>query len=168
MFAYITFRFEWPFAAGAIATMFLDLTKTIGFLVIAGFEFNLTSIAAILTIMGFSISDKVVVYDRVRENLRRNRRAPLRQIIDRSINETLSRTIGTSLALFLAIAPLAVFGGPALREFALTLLFGLVLATSSSIFIAAPILLSLGERWLSPAGSSRAPAAGSIGATVKH
>ncbi len=168
MFAYITFRFEWPFAAGAIATMFLDLTKTIGFLVITGFEFNLTTIAAILTIMGFSISDKVVVYDRVRENLMRNRLAPLRQIIDRSINETLSRTIGTSLALFLAIVPLAVFGGPALREFALTLLFGLVLATSSSIFIAAPILLSLGEKWLSPAGSTRTSAGGSIGATLKH
>lgn len=148
MFAYITFRFEWPFAVGAVATMFLDLTKTIGFLAMTGFEFNLTSIAAILTIMGFSINDKVVVYDRVRENLIRYKRTPLRDVIDRSINETLSRTIGTSIALFLSIAPLALFGGPALREFAWTLLFGLVLATSSSIFIAAPILLNLGERHL--------------------
>ena len=148
MFAYITFRFEWPFAVGAIVTMFLDLTKTVGFLALTGFEFNLTSIAAILTIMGFSINDKVVVYDRVRENLVRSKKAPLREIVDRSINETLSRTIGTSVALFLAIAPLALFGGPALREFALTLLFGLVLATSSSIFIAAPILLNIGERYL--------------------
>jgi SecD/SecF fusion protein len=148
MFAYITFRFEWPFAVGAIATMMLDLTKTVGFLALTGFEFNLTSIAAILTIMGFSINDKVVVYDRVRENLVRYKRTPLREVIDRSINETLSRTIGTSIALFLSIAPLALFGGPALREFALTLLFGLVLATSSSIFIAAPILLNIGERWM--------------------
>ena len=148
MFAYITFRFEWPFAVGAIVTMFLDLTKTVGFLALTGFEFNLTSIAAILTIMGFSINDKVVVYDRVRENLVKSKRAPLREIVDRSINETLSRTIGTSVALFLSIAPLALFGGPALREFALTLLFGLVLATSSSIFIAAPILLNIGERYL--------------------
>lgn len=152
MFGYITLRFEWPFAVGAVVTMFLDLTKTVGFLALTGFEFNLTSIAAILTIMGFSINDKVVVYDRVRENLIRFKRTPLREIIDRSINETLSRTIGTSLALFLAIAPLALFGGPALREFALTLLFGLVLATSSSIFIAAPILLNIGERYLRRGG----------------
>jgi SecD/SecF fusion protein len=161
MFAYITFRFEWPFAAGAIATMFLDLTKTVGFFAVTGFEFNLTSIAAILTIMGFSINDKIVVYDRVRENLTRFKKMPLAELIDLSINETLARTIGTSVALFLAIAPLALFGGPALREFAMTLLFGLVLATSSSIFIAAPILLNLGERRLRPHGTanpSRPPA----------
>ena len=148
MFVYIAFRFEWPFAVGAIATMFLDLTKTVGFFALTGFEFNLTSIAAILTIMGFSINDKIVVYDRVRENLTRYKKKPLRELIDLSINETLTRTIGTSVALFLAIAPLALFGGPALREFAIVLLFGLLLATSSSIFIAAPILLNLGERRL--------------------
>jgi SecD/SecF fusion protein len=125
MFGYIAFRFEWPFAVGAIATMFLDLTKTVGFFALTGLEFNLTSIAAILTIMGFSINDKVVVYDRVRENLRIYKAKPLREVIDLSINETLSRTIGTSLALFLAIAPLALFGGPALWEFAVVLLFGL-------------------------------------------
>lgn len=145
MFGYIAFRFEWPFAVGAILTMFLDLTKTVGFFAVTGLEFNLTSIAAVLTIMGFSINDKVVVYDRVRENLRVYKSKPLREIIDLSINETLSRTIGTSVALFLAIAPLALFGGPALWEFAVVLLFGLVLATSSSIFIAAPILLNIGE-----------------------
>jgi SecD/SecF fusion protein len=148
MFIYITFRFEWPFAVGAIVTMFLDLTKTIGFFGLTGFEFNLTSIAAILTIMGFSINDKIVVYDRVRENLTRFKKMPLAELIDLSINETLTRTIGTSIALFLAIVPLALFGGPALREFAVVLVFGLVLATSSSIFIAAPILLNLGEKRL--------------------
>jgi SecD/SecF fusion protein len=148
MFVYIAFRFEWPFAVGAIATMFLDLTKTIGFFAVTGFEFNLTSIAAILTIMGFSINDKIVVYDRVRENLTRYKKMPLAELIDLSINETLTRTIGTSVALILAIAPLALLGGPALREFAVVLLFGLVLATSSSIFIAAPILLNLGEKRL--------------------
>lgn len=150
MFGYITMRFEWPFAVGAVITMFLDLTKTVGFLALTGFEFNLTSIAAILTIMGFSINDKVVVYDRVRENLVRYKKTGLKDIIDRSINETLARTLGTSIALFLAIAPLAFFGGPALSEFAITLLFGLVLATSSSIFIAAPILLNVGEHYLRP------------------
>jgi SecD/SecF fusion protein len=159
MFGYIAFRFEWPFAVGAIATMFLDLTKTVGFFALTGLEFNLTSIAAILTIMGFSINDKVVVYDRVRENLRIYKAKPLREVIDLSINETLSRTIGTSLALFLAIAPLALFGGPALWEFAVVLLFGLVLATSSSIFIAAPILLNLGEMRLRKSENTP-PAAG--------
>jgi SecD/SecF fusion protein len=148
MFAYIAFRFEWPFAVGAVTTMFLDLTKTVGFFALTGIEFDLTSIAAVLTIMGFSINDKVVVYDRVRENLRLYKAKPLREVIDLSINETLSRTVGTSVALFLAIAPLALFGGPALHHFAVTLLFGLVLATSSSIFIAAPLLLTLGERRL--------------------
>jgi SecD/SecF fusion protein len=150
MLAYIAFRFAWPFALGAVATMFLDLTKTIGFFALTGFEFNMTSVAAILTIMGFSINDKVVVYDRVRENMRVMRQKSLREIVDLSINETLSRTIGTSLALFLATAPLAVFGGAALQQFAITLLFGLILATSSSIFIAAPLLLTfskLRDRW---------------------
>ena len=116
----------------------------------------MTSIAAILTIMGFSINDKIVVYDRVRENMRTTRHKPLREIVDQSINETLSRTIGTSLALFLATAPLAVFGGPALQQFAITLLFGLLLATSSSIFIAAPLLLTfakLRDRWAKPPGA---------------
>ena len=158
MFIYIACRFEWPFAVGAIATMFLDLTKTVGFFALTGFEFNLTSIAAILTIMGFSINDKIVVYDRVRENLTRFKKMPLADLINLSINETLTRTIGTSLALFLAIAPLALVGGPALREFAIVLLFGLILATSSSIFIAAPILLNLGEKRLrrgKPAGASQ-------------
>jgi SecD/SecF fusion protein len=157
MFVYIAFRFEWPFAVGAVATMFLDLTKTVGFLALTGFEFNLTSIAAILTIMGFSINDKIVVYDRVRENLLRYKKKPLRELIDLSINETLTRTVGTSFALFLAIAPLALFGGPALHQFAITLLFGLVLATSSSIFIAAPILLNLGEKRLRRDKSAAVP-----------
>jgi SecD/SecF fusion protein len=159
MFIYITFRFEWPFAVGAIVTMFLDLTKTIGFFAATGFEFNLTSIAAILTIMGFSINDKIVVYDRVRENLTRFKKMPLAELIDLSINETLTRTIGTSAALFLAIVPLALFGGPALREFAVVLLFGLVLATSSSIFIAAPILLNLGEKRLRGQRTTEVPKA---------
>jgi SecD/SecF fusion protein len=143
MFGYIAFRFEWPFAVGAIATMILDLTKTLGFFALTGMEFNLASVAAILTIMGFSINDKVVVYDRVRENMKGEASGPTRDVIDRSINQTLSRTVGTSVVLFLAIAPLALFGGPALQEFALVLLFGLVLATSSSIFIAAPLLLNI-------------------------
>ena len=148
MLCYIWFRFEWQFGVGAVVTLLLDVTKTVGFFAVTGMQFNLTAIAAILTIMGYSINDKVVVYDRVRENLRKWRKMPLRQLIDLSINETLSRTTGTSLAVFLATLPLALFGGESLREFAWILLFGVVLATSSSIFIAAPILLYLGENRL--------------------
>ena len=148
MLAYIWFRFEWQFAVGAIVTLALDVTKTIGFYVIADFQFNLSSVAAILTIMGFSINDKVVVYDRVRENLRKYKTMPLRDLIDLSINETLARTIGTSVTVFLAAFPLVLFGGEALREFSVTTLFGIVIGTSSSIFIAAPILLFLGENRL--------------------
>ena len=145
MLGYIWFRFEWQFGVGAVVTLVLDVTKVVGFYVLTGFQFNLTAIAAILTIMGYSINDKVVVYDRMRENLRKYKSMPLRQLIDLSINETLSRTIGTSMATFLATLPLALFGGEALEEFAVTMLFGIILATSSSIFIAAPILLLLGE-----------------------
>jgi SecD/SecF fusion protein len=148
MLAYITFRFEWQFGVGAVITMLLDVTKTIGFYALTGMQFNLTAIAALLTIMGYSINDKVVVYDRVRENLRLYRKMPLRELIDRSINETMNRTISTSMAIFLSTLPLALFAGEGLREFAWVLLFGVVLATSSSIFIAAPILLYLGEKAL--------------------
>lgn len=145
MLAYIWFRFEWEFGLGAVATLLLDVTKTIGFYAITGFQFNLGSIAAILTIMGYSINDKVVVYDRVRENLRIYRKMPLRELIDRSINETLNRTIGTSMTTFLACLPLSLFAAEGLQEFAVTILFGIIIGTSSSIFIAAPILLFLGE-----------------------
>ncbi|MFA7429575.1 MAG: protein translocase subunit SecD [Rhodospirillaceae bacterium] len=145
MLVYITLRFEWQFGIGAVVTMLLDVTKTIGFFAITGLQFDLTALAAILTIMGYSINDKVVVYDRIRENLRLYKTMPLRELIDRSINETMSRTIGTTAALFLATLPLAVFAGEGLREFGWILLFGAVLATSSSVFIAAPILLYLGE-----------------------
>lgn len=148
MLIYIWVRFEWPFGVGAVVTMILDITKVIGFYALTGLEFNLPAIAALLAIMGFSINDKVVVYDRVRENLRVFRKMPLRELIDRSINETMSRTVATSIAIFLSILPLALFGGEALQQFAWVLLFGVVLATSSSIFIAAPILLYLGEHRL--------------------
>lgn len=148
MLAYIWFRFEWQFGVGAIVTLALDVTKLVGFYVIADFQFNLTSVAAILTVMGFSINDKVVVYDRVRENLRKYKAMPLRQLIDLSINETLARTIGTSITIFLAALPLVLYGGEALREFSVVTLFGIVIGTSSSIFIAAPILLFLGENRL--------------------
>ena len=145
---YIWFRFEWQFAVGAVVTLLLDVTKAIGFLVITRIEFDLVMVAAILTVIGFSTNDKVVVYDRMRENLRKYKTMPLRQLIDLSINETLNRTLGTSMTVFLASLPLALFGGASLQGFALMMLFGIVVGTSSSIFIAAPILLLLGENRL--------------------
>ncbi|CAH2604270.1 Protein-export membrane protein SecF [Rhodovastum atsumiense] len=145
---YIWFRFEWEFAVGAVVTLILDLTKAIGFLALTRFEFDLVMVGALLTILGYSTNDKVVVYDRMRENLRKYKAMPLRDLIDLSINETLNRTIGTSMTVFLATLPLALFGGASLAGFAWVMLFGIVVGTSSSIFIAAPILLFLGEHRL--------------------
>ncbi|MCX7383296.1 MAG: protein translocase subunit SecF [Alphaproteobacteria bacterium] len=145
---YIWFRFEWQFAVGAVVTLILDVTKAIGFLALTRVEFDLVMVGAILTIIGYSTNDKVVVYDRMRENLRKYKTMPLRELIDLSINETLNRTLGTSMTVFLASLPLALFGGSTLAGFAWVMLFGIVVGTSSSIFIAAPILLLLGENRL--------------------
>lgn len=153
---YIWFRFEWEFAVGAVATLILDLTKAIGFLALTRLEFDLVMIGALLTILGYSTNDKVVVYDRMRENLRKYKAMPLRDLIDLSINETLARTVGTSMTVFLAALPLALFGGSTLSGFAWVMLFGIVVGTSSSIFIAAPILLLLGEHRLRK--NTKAPA----------
>ncbi|GAJ27987.1 protein translocase subunit SecF [Acidomonas methanolica] len=145
---YIWVRFEREFAISAVVTLILDLTKTVGFLAVTRFEFDLVMVAAILTILGYSTNDKVVVYDRVRENLRKYRTMPLRELLDLSINETLNRTLGTSSTVFLAALPLALFGGHTLAGFATVMLFGIVVGTSSSIFIAAPLLLLMGEKRL--------------------
>jgi len=150
MLIYIWFRFEWQFGVAATATLLLDVTKMVGFYALTQFQFNPTSIVAILTIMGYSINDKVVVYDRVRENLRLYRKMGLRELVDLSINETLSRTIATSVTVFLSILPLAILSTGDIRQFAIVLLTGIVIGTSSSIFIAAPILLLLGEGRIRP------------------
>jgi len=155
---YIWFRFEWQFAVGAVVTLLLDVTKAIGFLVITRFDFDLVMVGAILTIIGYSTNDKVVVYDRMRENLRRYKTMPLRELIDLSINETLNRTLGTSMTVFIAALPLALFGGAGLSGFAWVMLFGIVIGTSSSIFIAAPILLFLGENRLRRGAQAVEPA----------
>jgi SecD/SecF fusion protein len=145
MLAYIWIRFEWPFAVGAIATLALDVTKVMGFFALTGIDFNLTAIAALLTLVGYSVNDKVVVYDRMRENMRLFKAVPLRDLIDKSINETLARSLYTSVTAFLALVPMAIWGGPAVSSFAVPMLFGIAVAASSSIFIAAPILLFLGD-----------------------
>ncbi|TWD45896.1 protein translocase subunit secF /protein translocase subunit secD [Agrobacterium vitis] len=145
MMAYIWIRFEWPFAVGAIATLVLDVTKTLGFFALTGMDFNLTAIAALLTLVGYSVNDKVVVYDRMRENMRLYKSMPLRDVIDLSINETLARSIYTSATAFLALLPMAIWGGSAVSSFAVPMVFGIVVAAISSVFIAAPILLFLGD-----------------------
>ena len=146
MLIYIWFRFELQFGLGAVAALFHDVILTFGLFALFRLEFTLTIIAAILTIIGYSMNDTVVVFDRLRENLRKYRRTPLREVIELSINETLSRTIITGLTALLALGGLAIFGGEALRNFAIALLFGVVVGTYSSIYVASPIILLWGVK----------------------
>jgi len=139
---YIWFRFEWQFALGAIIATLHDVILTIGLYVLVGVEFNLTSIAALLTIVGYSLNDTVVVYDRMRENLRRYKKMPLDVLIDTSINQTLSRTVLTSATTLLALGALYLFGGEVIRSFTFAMLFGVAVGTFSSIYIAAPVLIA--------------------------
>ncbi|MBO3760072.1 protein translocase subunit SecDF [Ciceribacter sp. L1K22] len=139
---YIWFRFEWQFAVGAIIATLHDVILTIGLFVFLGIEFNLTSIAAILTIIGYSLNDTVVVYDRMRENLRRYKKMPLDVVIDSSINQTLSRTVLTGTTTMLALAALYFFGGEVIASFTLAMLFGVLVGTFSSVYIAAPVLIA--------------------------
>jgi SecD/SecF fusion protein len=138
---YIWLRFEWQFALGAIIATSHDVILTIGMYVITGLEFNLSSIAAILTIVGYSLNDTVVVYDRVRENLRRYKKMTLPQLLDKSMNETLPRTTLTSVTTLLALIALYFFGGEVLQSFVAAMIFGVVIGTFSSIFVAAPLLI---------------------------
>lgn len=158
MLLYIWFRFEWQFAVAGIATLLLDTTKVVGLMVVTGIEFNLTTVAAILTIIGFNANDKVVVFDRMRENLRKYKQMPLRDLVDLSINETLNRSIGTSMTLLLSALPLALFGGDTLSGFAWLMVAGIVIGTASSTFIAAPIVLFTGAKSLRKAEPAPPPA----------
>lgn len=145
MLIYIWVRFEWPFAVGAIVTLAIDVLLTLGVFAITGLDFSLTAIAALLTLVGYSVNDKVVVYDRMRENMRAIRKLPLRDVIDLSINQTLTRSLYTSVTAFMAVLPLAIWGGSAVASFAVPMAFGVCIAAFSSVFIAAPILLYLGD-----------------------
>jgi preprotein translocase SecF subunit len=157
MLLYIWFRFEWQFAIAGVATLLLDTTKVVGVMVVTGIEFNLTTVAAILTIIGFNANDKVVVFDRMRENLRKFKTMPLEDLVDLSINETLNRTLGTSMTLLLSALPLALFGGETLAGFAWLMIAGIVIGTSSSTFIAAPIVLFTGRTRLRPSEAGATP-----------
>ena len=143
---YVWFRFEWQFAVAAIASLIHDVTGTIGLYALLQLEFNVSSIAAILTIIGYSLNDKVVIFDRVRENLRKYKRMPLVELLDLSINETLSRTVLTHVTTFLAMMPFVFFGGEAIFGFSVAMCWGIVIGAYSSIFVASPLQLILGVR----------------------
>jgi preprotein translocase SecF subunit len=156
---YLWFRFEWQFAVGAVVTTIHDVVLTLGLLSIVGIGFDLAVIAAILTIVGFSLNDTVVIYDRIRENLRKYKKMPLPELIDASINQTLARTIRTSTTVFLAVSALLIFGGEALRGFNFTMLAGVVIGTYSSIVVSAPALIFLNLRAGGGKGEDNAEAA---------
>ncbi|WP_142850645.1 protein translocase subunit SecF [Telmatospirillum sp. J64-1] len=139
--AYVWFRFEWQFGVGALVATFHDVIATFGFFALTGMEFNLTTVAAILTIAGYSINDTVVSYDRVRENLRKYKSMPLLDLLNLSANETLSRTLLTGVTTLLAVVALFFFGGDVLRGFSAAMIFGVVIGTFSSIYVAMPILV---------------------------
>ena len=142
---YLWFRFEWQFALGAMIANVHDLVLTLGFMSVMQVDFDLTSIAALLTILGYSLNDTVVIYDRIREMLRRYKKLPMPDLLNISINSTLSRSIITHLTVTLALLALFLFGGHAIHGFVTTMMFGVVLVgTYTSVFIAAPILIYLG------------------------
>jgi preprotein translocase subunit SecF len=155
--AYIWFRFEWQFAVGAIIALIHDVVLTLGIFSLLGLEFNLSTVAALLTIVGYSLNDTVVIYDRVRENLRRYKSMALPELIDRSINETLARTVMTSLTTLLALIALFVFGGPVIRGFTFAMIWGVLVGTYSTIYIASPLLLHLNLRRESVAPATQTP-----------
>jgi SecD/SecF fusion protein len=141
---YVWFRFEWQFALAAITTMSHDVIMTIGLFSITGLEFNLTSIAAVLTLVGLSLNETVVISDRIRENLRKYKKMPLPELINLSINQTIVRTSLTSVTVFLALLPLVLFGGEVLRSFTISMTFGMLVGMYSSIIVAGPILIFFG------------------------
>ncbi len=143
MLIYIWFRFELPFAIGAVLALIHDTILTIGMFSITSLEFNLSTVAAILLIIGYSMNDTVVVYDRVRENLKKFKKLDTFALLNKSINETLSRTINTTATTILALLALFIFGGNIIKDFSLAMIWGIVIGTYSSILIATPILLNM-------------------------
>jgi preprotein translocase subunit SecF len=141
---YLWFRFEWHFAVGAVIATLHDLILTIGFFCVTQIEFNMTSIAAILTIVGYSLNDTVVVFDRIRELMRKYKKMPISALLDLALNQTLARTFLVSFTAALALVALVMFGGNVIASFSWAMLFGVVVGTYSSIFIAAPVLIYLG------------------------
>ena len=142
---YLWFRFEWQFALGAMIANVHDIVLTLGFMSVTQIDFDLTSIAALLTILGYSLNDTVVIYDRIREMLRRYKKMPMPELLNVSINSTLSRSVITHVTVAMSLLALLLFGGQAIHSFTATMMFGVVLVgTYTSVFIAAPILIYLG------------------------
>jgi preprotein translocase subunit SecF len=158
--AYVWFRFEWQFAVGAVVALIHDVLVTAGIFSLFQFEFDLSIVAALLTILGYSVNDTVVVSDRIRENLRKFKKMNLDDLLNLSINETLSRTILTACSAIVVLLALYIFGGEVIRNFNLAMLIGIVVGTYSSIFIAAPLLSYLGVKrdWSDQAAKGAAPA----------
>jgi len=140
---YVWLRFEWQFGVGALIALLHDVISTLGLFVILRLDFSLTALAAVLTIAGYSINDTVVIFDRVRENMRRYRKMSLIELLNFSINETLARTLMTSGTVFVAVLALVLFGGPVLYSFSIAMLWGVVVGTYSSIWIASASLVYL-------------------------
>ncbi|WP_152045696.1 protein translocase subunit SecD [Aureimonas psammosilenae] len=160
---YVWFRFEWQFAIGALVATAHDAIMTLGLFVVTGLEFNLSSIAAVLTVIGYSLNDTVVVFDRMRENLRKYKKMPVAEVIDLSLNETLSRTILTASTALLALAALYFFGGEVIRGFVAPMIVGVVVGIYSSIYIAAPLLIFFklrGDQTAEDADTKKAAASG--------
>ncbi|CUK02467.1 protein translocase subunit SecF [Shimia thalassica] len=153
---YIWLRFEWQFAMGAVAALVHDVILTIGVFSVVQIRFDLAIIAALLTIVGYSLNDTVVVFDRVRENLRKYKKLELKEVLNLSINETLSRTVMTSVTTLLALISLFVLGGDVIRGFVFAMIWGVVVGTYSSIFVASTVLLKLGVKrdWSKPSNNS--------------
>lgn len=158
--AYVWFRFEWQFAVGAVLALSHDVLVVLGIFALFQFEFDLSTVAALLTILGYSVNDTVVVSDRIRENLRKFKRMDLNELLNLSINETLSRTILTGVTAIAVLLSLYIFGGEVIRNFNFTMLLGVIIGTYSSIFIAAPLLGYLGVKrdWSDQAAKNAAPA----------
>jgi len=155
--AYVWFRFDWQFAVGVIISLVHDVLVTVGIFSLFFLEFDLSIVAALLTIVGYSMNDSVVVSDRIRENLRKFKRMDLNELLDISINETLSRTIMTGFTAIAGIVALLVFGGEVIRNFSLTMLLGIVIGTYSSVFIAAPLLGYMGIKRENLVGGNKGP-----------
>jgi preprotein translocase SecF subunit len=160
---YVWFRFEWQFAVGCVLALLHDVLVTVGVFSLFQLDFDLSIVAALLTILGYSVNDSVVVSDRIRENLRKFKRMELNELLNISINETLSRTILTGVTAIAGITALLVFGGEVLRNFSFAMLFGIIIGTYSSIFIAAPVLGYLGLKRETVVGSATASKAAETG-----
>jgi preprotein translocase subunit SecF len=154
---YIWVRFEWQFGVGAMFALVHDVSVTVGLFALTQMEFSLQIVAAILAIIGYSLNDTIVVYDRIRENLKKFRKMPLAELLDLSVNETLARTVMTSLTLFVALIPLLIFGPPSLFGMVAAITVGLFIGTYSSIYMAGPLLI-----WMGVTSNSFVPTEGAI------